>query len=195
MSDAIEQWRPVPGFEGRYEVSDHGQVRSLDQRVRHGRGATTRLHRGRILSPSSASDGRRRVILYGVAPRATCLVSVLVLKAFVGSAPPGHECCHYDGDASNDRLTNLSWGTRSRNILDRVRHGTHNMASRSHCPRGHLLAEPNLTAFSLRDGSRICLACNRARACKQHADKLGEPLDFVAESHARYAVIMGSGAV
>jgi hypothetical protein len=44
---------------------------------------------------------------------------------FVGPAPSGHECCHRDGDPSNNDLANLYWGTPSQNRSDAVRHGTH----------------------------------------------------------------------
>ena len=52
-------------------------------------------------------------------------VHVLVLEAFIGPPPKGMECRHFpDRDPGNNRLTNLSWGTRSQNQRDRVHHGT-----------------------------------------------------------------------
>tara|TARA_R110000765_G_scaffold48048_1_gene98504 strand:- start:1104 stop:1514 length:411 start_codon:yes stop_codon:yes gene_type:complete len=52
----------------------------------------------------------------------------LVLEAFVGPCPPTMECCHYDGNRTNNKLTNLRWDTRSNNALDANRHGTRNAA-------------------------------------------------------------------
>lgn len=49
----------------------------------------------------------------------------LTLETFVGLCPDGMECCHYDDDRKNDCLTNLRWGTRSDNVQDAIRNGTH----------------------------------------------------------------------
>lgn len=54
----------------------------------------------------------------------TRYVHRLVLEAFVGFSEPGHECRHGDRDTTNNRLSNLSWGTRSQNAEDRRKHGT-----------------------------------------------------------------------
>jgi len=51
-------------------------------------------------------------------------VAHLVLTAFVGPRPEGMECCHNDGDETNDHADNLRWDTHSANLLDRRRHGT-----------------------------------------------------------------------
>lgn len=50
----------------------------------------------------------------------------LVLRAFVGEPPPGTECCHDpDWNPTNNKLTNLRWGTHKENMEDRKRHGRH----------------------------------------------------------------------
>lgn len=49
----------------------------------------------------------------------------LVLETYIGECPPEHECCHYDDNKKNDCLTNLRWGTRSDNVQDAIRNGTH----------------------------------------------------------------------
>ncbi len=48
----------------------------------------------------------------------------LVLEAFVGLRPDGLECCHEDGDKTNNRLGNLRWDTKLANAADKKRHGT-----------------------------------------------------------------------
>ncbi len=48
----------------------------------------------------------------------------LVLEAFVGPCPKGMECCHNDGDPTNNNLSNLRWDTRKANSADRKKHGT-----------------------------------------------------------------------
>ncbi len=54
------------------------------------------------------------------------LVHRLVLEAFVGPCPEGLECRHIDGNAKNNRLFNLKWGTKKENGEDRVTHETSN---------------------------------------------------------------------
>lgn len=125
----IETWLPVVGLEGDYEVSDQGRVRSVD-RVKvykridqySGREITvTRHHKGRLLKPARKPCGHMSIVLgRGVGSRD---VHVLVLEAFVGPRPPIHEGPHWDDDPSNNKLSNLRWGTRSDNLLDAVRNG------------------------------------------------------------------------
>lgn len=120
-----EIWLPIPGFEGRYEVSDHGRVRSIAHTVpyRHRSGVLTRKRvRARILRPGTVKTGHQIVFLGCGNGR---LIHRLVMEAFVGPRPPGKECCHWDGDPAHNHLTNLRWGTRTDNVRDAIRHGTH----------------------------------------------------------------------
>ena len=54
----------------------------------------------------------------------------LVLSLFVGPCPEGMECCHNDGDRTNNRVENLRWDTHRNNIADKRRHGTHQAGSK-----------------------------------------------------------------
>jgi hypothetical protein len=103
-----EEWRDVVGFEGRYEVSNWGRVRSLAYRSTLG---------PQILQPSCNYAGYQ-VLTLGKARRQFRL-HVLVLEAFVGLRPEGMQACHRDNDKSNNRLSNLRWDTPSGNIADR----------------------------------------------------------------------------
>ncbi len=62
----------------------------------------------------------------------TLLVHRIVLLAFIGPCPAGMECCHDDGNRTNNKITNLRWGTKKSNAADRVKHGTNNHAERKH---------------------------------------------------------------
>lgn len=106
----MEIWKVIPGYEGRYEVSDQGRVKSY-----------CRNREGRLLKPGRMPGGHLSVAL---GRGDSQCVHKLVLLAFVGPAPDKHECCHNNGNPADNRLENLRWGTRRENILDAVRHGT-----------------------------------------------------------------------
>lgn len=118
----MEMWKPVLGWDGLYEVSDEGRVRSLPRETLAGR-AGLRLHPGKLIA-SFVRQERRFVNLFDGDKRATCTAHRLVLEAFVGPRPKGMECRHLDGDPANNRLGNLVWGTKIENETDKVRHGT-----------------------------------------------------------------------
>lgn len=174
MEQHPEKWLPVPGYEDAYEVSDLGNIRSLDRTVTDLGGARTRRFRGRLLRPQPNAQSARRVItLHRPGDARQEYVYRLVLLAFVGPPAPGQEACHNNGDPTDDRLSNLRWDTRRENTLDRVRHGTHHKVNRTHCPQGHPLAAPNLTRTR-----RACLACARARSyIQKHGGDLQEISD------------------
>lgn len=122
----MERWLPIAGFEGLYEVSDHGRVRSLDRAVSYvGRwGPVTRSFPGRDLATVPRYRGYRHAQLYRAGSEVDERpVHHLVLEAFVGLRPPGLECRHLNGKRADNCLTNLMWGTRTENAQDRVAQG------------------------------------------------------------------------
>jgi hypothetical protein len=157
-----ETWRPIPGHSG-YEVSDLGRVRSIDRAVikmTRGRPVPHRL-KGRVLKPGTTGRGYLMVVLgHGGAT----YVHHLVLQAFVGPRPDGHEAAHGDGNRTNNRLVNLRWATPKENAADRYRHGTvmfgsrHPLGARTHCKRGHSLDDARRAR-----GRRECRGCERDR--------------------------------
>lgn len=148
-----EQWREIPGYEGRYEVSDQGRVRSMDRVVVASNGVVRHLP-GRMLK-----QYKQRYWLVSLAatadhPPRNPRVHVLVLAAFVGPRPEGQMGRHLDDDTDNNALPNLAWGTNSDNMLDAVRNGTHREARKTHCIRGHEFD-------GVRGGNRTCSKCRR----------------------------------
>lgn len=120
-----EKWRPVVGFEGAYEVSDLGRVRSLrrqvTQRTRWG-GEMLRWFPEKILVPRVC--GRYLAhILYSEERKRTVLAHILVAEAFLGRRPEGHEVCHYDDNGTNNSLQNLRYDTPKANTQDAIRNG------------------------------------------------------------------------
>lgn len=144
MSD--EEWRPVPDWPG-YQVSSVGRVLSLK------RGEP-------LLMTMYLVRGYRRVSLSKPGGRRLAGVHSLVAAAFIGPRPDGLEIRHLNGDPLDNVVTNLTYGTRSENMQDRLRHGRHPMANRTHCKRGHEFTPENTHVYR---GSRFCRACRRSR--------------------------------
>ena len=162
--DRPEEWRSVLGYEGAYEVSGHGRVRSLDREFVNAAGRRDRVA-GRMMTLSTEVGGYKYIRMTSKNVREHGKVHRLVLEAFVGPRPAGMECRHLDGDPANNHLENLAWGTSKENGEDMTRHGTCHETKKTHCPRGHRLVVPNLVRSTWeKRGYRDCLACARARA-------------------------------
>lgn len=119
-----ETWKPVVGFEGLYEVSDLGRVRSLDRIVKQwNRHAwIEREFLGVILKPRSL-NGYASYILYKEGENRSATGHVLVAEAFIGPRPSGFQVCHYNGVRNDNRLDNLRYDTPKANSQDTIRHG------------------------------------------------------------------------
>lgn len=102
-----ENWRPVVGYEGLYEVSDLGRVRNRT---------------GRVLR-AQYSDGYRVIHPSKNCKRSVRGVHTLVLEAFVSPRPAGRYACHRNDERADNRLTNLKWGTPRENQEDARRNG------------------------------------------------------------------------
>jgi hypothetical protein len=112
-------------------------------------------------------------------------VHQLVARTFLGP-PRGLETRHLNGDCRDNRLENLAYGTRAENAQDMVRHGTQWQQSKTECPMGHLLVEPNLR--NRKDGRRACHVCLMAsRYIKRHPE-----ITLREEADRRYRMIMGN---
>ena len=117
-----EIWKPVVGYEGKYEVSNLGRVRSIDRIIikKRATGDFPFTWKGKILRPGPKESGHLTVAIGRYNSKD---VHILVLEAFVGPCPEGHEGLHFDDVATNNVLSNLRWGTRSENLHDAVRNG------------------------------------------------------------------------
>jgi len=112
-----EEWRPVSGLEGVYEISSHGRVKRILTN------AASFKEPREIKAQMTA--GYRSILLRTPAGRRRFLIHRLVATAFIGPPPTReHECAHWDNDRLNNRVTNLRWATKTENQLDKHRHGT-----------------------------------------------------------------------
>jgi len=117
MGIIMEQWLNVVGFEGLYEVSNHGQIRSFKTKQIKKQTFDVKTNR---LYLGLWKDGKQKI----VKPH------TLVLEAFISKRPNNMECCHNDGNALNNNLFNLRWDTAKNNHADKLKHGTSNTGER-----------------------------------------------------------------
>jgi len=113
----MEIWKPIVGYEGLYEVSNAGRIKSVrsghikvythDKQKRRPFVGLWKNNKLRVIYPHKA-----------------------VLEAFIGLRPLGLEACHNNGDPFDNRLENLRWDTSRNNQLDRIKHGTSNRGER-----------------------------------------------------------------
>ena len=164
----MEEWKPVVGYEGLYEVSSLGRVRRLDTVVemppsrRHPDG-WARTVRGGVLRPGgNARTPYLSVALCREGRQKTFGVHNLVCEAFHGPKPfPKAEVRHLDGEGANNVLDNLCWGTHSENVRDTIRHGRNVNGNKTACKRGHPFVPGSYDLNS--KGSRRCTACRKVR--------------------------------
>lgn len=109
----MENWKPVPRYPD-YEVSTLGTIRRLTP--------AERTFVGRIVKPSTKGQWGHRSCQLGRGNRVS--VHRTVLEAFIGPCPPDMEARHLNGDSSDNRLSNLAWGTKRENTDDKFTHGT-----------------------------------------------------------------------
>ena len=112
----MENWLNVVDFEGIYEVSNFGNIRSSKNK--------------QLKKITIDSNGRPYLGLWKNNKQKIVRPHKLVLEAFVGKAPQGMECCHNDGNQQNNRLENLRWDTPKNNHADKLKHGTSNTGER-----------------------------------------------------------------
>lgn len=184
-----ELWKPVKDYEGLYEVSNHGNVRSLDRVVPTVYGAT-RTVKGKILTQSNDHDGYLWVNLQDGARRSRKSVHSLVMGAFVGERPKGMDIAHKNDDPFDNRLDNLRYCTRSENMMDMVRNGGHFRMQQDRCANGHKFVDANLTNSKKKSGHRGCKACERARGYLQRRKPYTKQ-QFLEVADAYYKQIIG----
>ncbi|MDP3939854.1 MAG: NUMOD4 domain-containing protein, partial [Deltaproteobacteria bacterium] len=118
----MEEWRAVVGYEGLYEASSRGSIRSLPRRTPHYLGGT--VVRGGKLLKGCLQNGYRQVSLSKQGKTHTYHVHTLVARAFLGVRPVGMLVCHRDGKKPNNNKANLRYAYPQGNSDDMKAHGT-----------------------------------------------------------------------
>lgn len=115
-----EIWKPIISYEGLYEISNYGNVKSL--RKFHGNNGN---YKERILKPRKDKNGYLEITLCKNNKRKIIFIHRLVLGNFIGLCPEGMEVCHNDSNPSNNFVGNLRYDTHYNNMKDAINKGTH----------------------------------------------------------------------
>lgn len=108
-----EEWKDIEGYEGLYQVSNFGRVRSLGNRSNH--------KDIKYLTPSG--QRYKKVKLYKNSKCKTFVIHRLVAKAFIPNEFNKKEVNHIDGNKDNNNVSNLEWTTREENHFHKCVNG------------------------------------------------------------------------
>lgn len=109
-----EEWRAIPGYEGLYEASNFGRLRSL-------RFECNERPTPKILTSGTSHNGYARITFRDGRSHS---VHRLVLETFGSPRPEGCQAAHQDGNRKNNHISNLRWMTPVENNLQKHQHGT-----------------------------------------------------------------------
>jgi len=118
----MELWKDISGFEGLYQVSSEGRVKSLDRMVRN-TASSFRLRRGKVLSPGLTGgnkDGERYYfVLLSSGKARNFYIHRLVASAFIEPVEGKDTIDHINQNKLDNRVSNLRWATRSEQHLNK----------------------------------------------------------------------------
>lgn len=113
----MENWKSIKGYEGYYEVSDYGRVRSVEKVVNSSlRHNSTITRKPKILKPNTKKNGYLTVDLCKDNIKKTCQVHRLVANAFIEKPEFKNQVNHINCKTNDNRVTNLEWCTNKENI-------------------------------------------------------------------------------
>lgn len=117
-----EIWKPIPNFEGLYEVSNLGRVKRLDKYI-NCRNYKKRLLKEKIMKPIRHRDGYNYVRLYNNKKIKIVSVHRLVAETFISNLENKSQINHIDGNKTNNNVNNLEWVTPKENIQHAIKNG------------------------------------------------------------------------
>lgn len=145
-----ETWLPVPSFEGLYEASSFGRVKSIERILVNSVGIAAK-RKSVVLKGTVGNYGEKQmyenVVLYRDGGRYRKGVHQIICETFEGPRPPGALVRHMDGNGFNNIPANVRWGTHKENIADQFRLGERGV--------GELSSHSKLTNADVRHIKRL----------------------------------------
>lgn len=133
-------WKPIKGYEGFYDISDTGLVKSL--------------RRNKILRPGKTVKGYQFVLLSVNGIKRNCLIHRLVAETYLPMVGENFEVNHIDGNKENNSVTNLEWCTRAQNLKHAVVMGLR--YSQCNIIRGVTMITPDQEKISFKSMDDCC---------------------------------------
>lgn len=166
---AIEEWKPIPGYEGLYEASSFGKVKSLRReeiyRKRNGI-ISTRIREERILKPNAGRNNHQRITLCKDGKTNVLLLHRVIASAFIPNPEEKPNIDHIDTDPTNNCVWNLRWVTQHENAMNPLTRIHNSKSKMGHPYRGRPLTEE--------ERKKISVALTGKKLSEEHKRKLSE---------------------
>ena len=125
----LEKFVDIKGYEGYYQISNHGRIKSLKRIVKHASGDVELKEK--FKKPTVNSNGYYKTNLYKNGKETTVYIHRLIASAFIPNLDNKPQINHIDGVKTNNDLSNLEWVTQSENGLHAYNIGLRNVVSHS----------------------------------------------------------------
>lgn len=163
-----EKWKAISGYEGYYEVSSEGRVKSLPREIICNNGSVRHL-RGKILKPMIDVNGYEFVMLAYEGKQKSKFVHRLVAEAYLDRLDPAFEVNHIDGNKRNNCVSNLEWISHKQNIQHSFNTGLHKKYQSDYMRRIGLVG--NKVSISKSSVAVLCVSDGVAFVSQNSADR------------------------
>lgn len=156
MDKAFEIWKDINGFEGIYQISDKGNIRSLDRKIICSNGSI-RFQRGSGIKPYINKQGYRTAVLHNNGKHKMCRICRLVSEAFIPNPNNLPQVNHKDENKGNDEKENLEWCTCLYNLTyNNLHHRRNNKNNKKSKPVAQIKNGKIIKVFpSVREVERV----------------------------------------
>lgn len=161
MNSIVEIWKPIMGYEGLYEVSNLGRVKSLERVVKCGK--ATRIDSEVIKTLTPNKNGYIKVNLFKEGKYKTCLVHRLVADTFLDNTHNLPQVDHINGDRTDNRVINLRYTDKQSNQLNNI---TRKRMSLSHIGKPSNWHKKEKTKVQFNHNGEIIKIWNSTKDCK-----------------------------